>query len=107
MIDIKKGDIKVRVPKSAYQTHFKPYGWTTVGKEPATPSSEPPKESEEPSKGNNTPGSEDGSKGPQTSSKEDLSKMSDEALKQYASLLGIKTKDLKTREEILKAIESK
>lgn len=107
MIDIKKGAIKVRVSKGAYQTHFKPYGWTPVSKRPATPPPEPPKVTEEPPKGNNTPDPEDGSKGPQTSSKEDLSKMSDEALKQYASLLGIKTKDLKTREEILKAIESK
>lgn len=106
MLTIYKGDKTARVPSGSFKSLFAPYGWSTT---PPKKGRKPPKDRPKPDPGSQAPVEEDGSTAPvdgSTEDGEDLSKMSDEALKQYASLLGVKTKSLKSREDILKAIEA-
>lgn len=125
MLTIQKLGMTLTVPAGAFKEHYSQAGWTVVGKTPAKPPQEPDKAPGEGGGSNHTTDSQTGSDGSQTGSddlsgqgdvstdqeeattdQETLEKMSDEELKQYASLLGIKTKSLKSREQILQAIMS-
>lgn len=95
MITIRKGDLEVRVPRGSYLYLFKPNGWRPV--EGATKLA---KASVEPG-----PGMDSGERIEAVGDSEtDLDKMSDKALRRYASMLGIDTRGLKTREELREAI---
>lgn len=96
MVTIYKDGKTARVPAGAVKTHFLPYGWSTTKpkktKQAASTPPPPPPPNEEDQNDQTPPG-------------DDLSKMNDKELKQYAALLGIEVKGLKSREDILKAIE--
>lgn len=99
MITIYKGNQKATVPSGSYKSMFKPYGWTTRkpkrGEEPPVPPvpPQPPVPPEE-----NT-----SSRGDKTT----LEGMSEQELRQYAALVKVNVKGLKTREELLEALKGK
>lgn len=107
MLKICKGGMTLEVPKGAFKSIYAPSGWTIMGPIPKMSSwgssdpfsveggmvtTPPPiKSSEDPMK---------------LSEEETLNNMTDVELKQYASLLGIGVKNLKTRKDLMEAIRS-
>lgn len=90
MIIYKNGQQSI-VPNSAYKRLFRPYGWTTSPGGISTAPTESVEDGERSEPGEHTPDT-------------DLASMSDEALKQYAALLGLKTKNFEGRDELMAAI---
>lgn len=114
MLRITDGKQTLTVSKGAFKELYSPFGWVVVESAPAMPSQEPTVTSEEGGGSNHTAEPEGSSNDPNTASGEDntqneentLQNMSEIELKQYASLLGIRTKNLKTREELMEAIKA-
>lgn len=103
MITIYKNGQKAVVPANAFKSMFQPYGWSLTppsdkpkkgGKKEKLPP--PPLKEEEDDEEEDTP----------EKTTEDLEKMTEPELRQYAALLGIKTKNLKSRDEVMEAIEA-
>lgn len=113
MIKIHKGEMILKVPMGSFRTIYHPAGWSVVEDIPVEPSQEPSKAPGE-GRGSTPPtGSETHSKDPPRphsqnaeSDENTLSNMTDNELRQYASLLGIRVKDLKTRDKLIKAIRA-
>ena len=114
MLRITNGEQTLIVSKGAFKELYSPSGWAVVDGTPAMPSQEP---AVTPGKGggsNHTAGLENPSNGHSGGSDVDdtqdeentLQNMSEVELKQYASLLGIKTRSLKTRVELMEAIKA-
>lgn len=99
MITIYKGNQKAVVPSGSYKHMFKPYGWTTK-KPKGTPQEEDHIEE-------TTTPKEQGNAPQQEGSKTSLESMSDQELRQYAALVKVNVKGLKTREELLEALAGK
>lgn len=109
MITIHKNGATRRVTKSAFREIFSPLGWkaemvfTTKAPQEAarasggTGGSKPTNGGDEPHHGPNKAHTEE----------DTLENMSDGELKQYASLLGVKTAGLKSRKDLIRAINSK
>ena len=109
MIKISKGGLVLEVTSGAYKAIYKAAGWSPVeetttaapqtpsggvsGAGGSNPSPDAPTTPEEPQEGH-------------TGEEETLNKMSDDELKQYASLLGIQTTDLKSRKKLMEAIKA-
>lgn len=114
MLRITDGKQTLTVSKGAFKELYSHSGWVVVESAPAMPSQEPAVTPEEGGGSNHTTESRDSSNDPNTTSGEDntqseentLQNMSEIELKQYASLLGIRTKNLKTREELMEAIKA-
>lgn len=125
MVKITNGDLVLKVTGGAFSSIYAPAGWVEVGEIPAMVPEEPAVGSQETGGSNHTAdpegapggspeGSEDhkgeepteGHTGEDPTDEETLAGMTDVELKQYASLLGIKTKGLKTKEELMKAIKA-
>ena len=112
MLRITNGEQTLIVSKGAFKELYSSSGWAVVDDTPAMPPQEPAVAPGEAGDSNTTSDQETGSDGasmaPDTevSDEETLAKMSDTELKQYASLLGIKTKNLKTREQLMEAIQA-
>ena len=125
MVKITNGDLFLKVTGGAFRSIYAPAGWVEVGETPAMAPEEPPVGSQEVGGSNHTAdpveapeghsgASEDpegeepteGHTGDDPTDEETLAGMTDVELKQYASLLGIKTKGLKTKEELMKAIKA-
>jgi len=104
MLKITNGEQTLIVTKGAFKEMYSPAGWVVVNTAPTMPLQELAKALEE-GGGSNPPSDQEDS--PEDLSEEDtLKNMSEVELKQYASLLGIKTKSLKTREELMEAIKA-
>lgn len=114
MLRITNGKQTLVVSKGAFKEMYSHSGWVVVDSTPAMPLQEP---AEGPGgEGGSKPttpvnnlseGPSDGLDGDESLDEEDtLQNMSEVELKQYASLLGIKTKTLKTREELMEAIKA-
>lgn len=125
MVKITNGDLVLKVTGGAFRSIYAPAGWVEVGETPAMAPAEPPVGSQETGGSNHTadpvkapeghsvdsedPEGEEPPKGhtvEDPTDEETLAGMTDVELKQYASLLGIKTKGLKTKEELMKAIKA-
>lgn len=112
MLKITKRGQTMMVSKGAFKSVYSRAGWAVVDETPVEAPQEPAVAPGEAGDSNTTADPETGSDGtsmaPDTeaSDEETLAKMSDTELKQYASLLGIKTKDLKTREQLMEAIQA-
>ena len=125
MVKITNGDLVLKVTGGAFRSIYAPAGWVEVGETPATAPEEPPVGSQETGGSNHTADSEEapeghsgasedpegeepteGHTGEDLTDEETLAGMTDVELKQYASLLGIKTKGLKTKEELMDAIKA-
>lgn len=111
MLRITRGGQTLLVPKGAFKELYSPLGWVVEGSSPTA--------SQWPAMG--VSGEGDTAPFPETPSDATtsdpgfdknldeegiLQNMSGVELKQYASLLGIKTKNLKTREDLMEAIRS-
>lgn len=114
MLRITNGEQTLIVSKGAFKELYSHSGWAAVGYTPAMPPQEPSVTPGEGGGSNYTADPEtstdahfDGSVGDDFQDEENtLQNMSEVELKQYASLLGIKTRTLKTREELVKAIKA-
>lgn len=112
MLKITKRGQTLMVSKGAFKSVYSRAGWAVVDETPVEAPQEPAVAPGEAGDSNTTTDLETGSDGASTapdtevSDEETLAKMSDTELKQYASLLGIKTKDLKTREQLMEAIQA-
>lgn len=109
MIKISKDGLVLEVSSGAYKTMYKAAGWSPVVETPAAAPQEPAVDFSGERGSNHTPEDHDGSEEPQWANmgeEEILNKMSDDELKQYASLLGIQTKDLKGRKKLMEAIKA-
>lgn len=110
MVKITNGDLVLKVSSGAFKSIYATAGWVEVGETPAMVPEEPAEGSQETGGSNHTAdpeGAPEGSNGDDSQDGEDtLQNMSEVELKQYASLLGIKTKTLKTREELMEAIKA-
>lgn len=114
MLRITNGKQILTVPKGAFKELYFPSGWVVVDDTPVMPPQRPAVPSGEGGGSNHTPRSENPSNGLYTASEGDstqdeentLQNMSEIELKQYASLLGIRTKNLKTRGELMEAIKT-
>lgn len=108
MITIYKGNQKAVVPSGSYKSLFKPYGWTTK-KPKATPKEEDHTEetSGQQEGQGNTAQEEQGNTQQQEGDKTPLENMSEQELRQYAALVKVNVKGLKTREELLEALAGK
>lgn len=125
MVKITNGDLVLKVTGGAFRSIYAPAGWVEVGETPAMVPEEPAVGSQETGGSNHTAdpveapnGHSEASEGPEgeeppgghtgedLTDEETLAGMTDVELKQYASLLGIKTKGLKTKEELMKAIKA-
>lgn len=107
MLKICKGGMTLEVPKGAFKSIYAPSGWTMMDYTPKIP----PMGSSEDFMGEGVvtipPSTENDSEEPQELSEEEtLNNMTDVELKQYASLLGIGVKNLKTRKDLMEAIRS-
>lgn len=113
MLRITLGGQTLLVPKGAFKELYSPLGWV-VEESPSTAPWWPAMGSKGGGEGDTTPEPETSSDAPSSDpesnknlDEEDiLQNMSEVELKQYASLLGIKTKNLKTREGLVEAIKS-
>lgn len=113
MLRITRGGQTLLVPKGAFKELYSPLGWVVEGSSP-TASQWPAMEVSKEGEGDTTPDPETPpdtpTSNPEPSKDPDeesiLQNMSEVELKQYASLLGIKTKNLKTREGLMEAIKS-
>ena len=107
MLRITNGEQTLIVSKGAFKELYSSSGWAVVDDTPAMPPQEPAVTPGEGGGSNHTTDPENHSDGGDTQDEENtLQNMSEVELKQYASLLGIKTKTLKTREELMEAIKS-
>lgn len=116
MIRIFKGDLVLEVTSGAYKAIYKATGWSPVEETPVAAPQEPAVGVSEAGGSNPTPGDSTASEEPQElqedqeaseeSGDETLNKMSNNELRQYASLLGIQTKDLKGRKKLMEAIKA-
>lgn len=125
MIRITNGDLVLKVSSGAFKSIYAPAGWVEVGETPAMAPEEPSVGSRETGGSNHTADPVKAPEGHSGASKdlegeeppeghtdddptdeETLAGMTDVELKQYASLLGIKTKGLKTKEELMEAIKA-
>lgn len=109
MMKISKNGLVLEVTSGAYKSMYKAAGWSpvreTIAAAPQKPAGGVSQEggSNPPPKGHEAPTE------PQkahTGEEETLHKMSDDELKQYASLLGIQTRDLKGRKKLMEAIKN-
>lgn len=113
MLRITREGKTLLVPKGAFRELYSPLGWVVEGCSPTA--------SQGPAMGSSGKGGVDTTLHPETppdtppndpepnknlDEEGILQNMSEVELRQYASLLGIKTKDLKTREGLMKAIKS-
>ena len=109
MIKITKGGRVLEVTSGAYKAIYKAAGWSPVEEIPAVASQEPAVDVSGEGGSNFTPDGQEAStelQGANTGEEETLNKMSDGELKQYASLLGIQTKNLKGRKKLMEAIKA-
>lgn len=109
MIKISKGHLVLEVTSGAYKAIYKAAGWSPVEETPVAASQESAVGVSEEGGSNSTPEGQEASTEPQGANmgeEETLNKMSDDELKQYASLLGIQTKDLKGRKKLMEAIKA-
>lgn len=119
MIKISKGDLVLEVTSGAYKTIYRAAGWSPVEETPVAAPQEPAVGVSEAGGSNPTPEDSTASEEPQEpqedqedqeaseeSGDETLNKMSNNELRQYASLLGIQTKDLKGRKKLMEAIKA-
>lgn len=109
MIKISKGGLVLEVTSGAYKTIYKAAGWSPMGETPVAAPQKPAVAVSEEGGSNSIPEGQEASTEPQeapTGEEETLNKMSDDELKQYASLLGIQTKDLKGRKKLMEAIKA-
>lgn len=128
MIKISKGDRVLEVTSGAYRVIYKATGWSPVEETPAAAPQEPAEGVSEVGDSNPTPEALTASEElqePQEDSEpqedledlesqessgesedETLNRMSNDELRQYASLLGIQTKDLKGRKKLMEAIKA-
>lgn len=119
MIRISKGGLVLEVTSGAYKSMYKDAGWSPVGETPVEAPQEPAVGVSEAGGSNPTPEAFTASEEPQgdlkdpeaswgsgESEDETLNKMSNDELRQYASLLGIQTKDLKGRKKLMEAIKA-
>ena len=109
MIKISKGGLVLEVTSGAYKTIYKAAGWSPMEETPAVAPQKPAVNVSEEGGSNSIPEGQEASMEPQeapTGEEETLNKMSDDELKQYASLLGIQTKDLKGRKKLMEAIKA-
>lgn len=114
MLRITNGEQTLIVSKGAFKELYSLSGWAVVEDTPAMLSQESTMAPRGGGGSNHTTGLENPSDGHSVGSGEDdsqdgeniLKNMSEVELKQYASLLGIKTKTLKTREELMEAIKA-
>lgn len=116
MIKISKGGRVLEVTSGAYKAIYKATGWSPVGETSAAALQEPAVDVSEAGDSNPTPEDSTASEEPQEpqedqeafeeSGDETLNKMSNDELRQYASLLGIQTKDLKGRKKLMEAIKA-
>lgn len=113
MLRITRGGQTLLVPKGAFRELYSPLGWVVEGSSPTAPQWPAMGVSEE-GEGDTTPYPETSPDAPSSDPGSNknldeegiLQNMSEVELKQYASLLGIKTKNLKTREGLMEAIRS-
>lgn len=119
MIRIFKGDLVLEVTSGAYKAIYKATGWSPVEETLVAAPQEPAVGVSEAGGSNPTPEDSTASEEPQEpqedqedqeaseeSGDETLNKMSNNELRQYASLLGIQTKDLKGRKKLMEAIKA-
>lgn len=116
MIKISKGGRVLEVTSGAYKAIYKATGWSPVEETPVAAPQEPAVGVSEVGGSNPTPEDSTASEEPQEpqedqedsgeSGDETLNKMSNDELRQYASLLGIQTKDLKGRKKLMEAIKA-
>lgn len=109
MIKISKGSLVLEVTSGAYKAIYKAAGWSPVEETPIAAPQAPAVDVSEEGGSNSTPEGQEASTEPQEANmgeEETLNKMSDDELKQYASLLGIQTKDLKGRKKLMEAIKA-
>lgn len=111
MLEIRKDDMVLKVSNGSFKSMYGPSGWVVADAPPVEPSQKPPVApmgavgNIPPSDWDTSPGNTQGA--PTSDSDEDtLFKMNVDELRQYASLLGIKVKDLKTRNKLIEAIKS-
>lgn len=106
MLRITNGKQTLIVSKGAFKELYSSSGWAVVDDTLAMPPQEPAVTPEGGGGSNPTANPETPTDVHSESTEEEtLQNMSEVELKQYASLLGIKTKTLKTREELMKAIK--
>lgn len=107
MLKIYKGGMTLEVPKGAFKSIYAPSGWTMMDYTPKIPPMGPSEDFMGEGVVTIPPSTENGSEEPQELSEEEtLNNMTDVELKQYASLLGIGVKNLKTRKDLMEAIRS-
>lgn len=122
MIKITKGGRVLEVTSGAYKAIYKATGWSPVEETPVAAPQEPAEGVSGDGGSNSTPEGHEASAEPQKpqedlkdpepqeasgeSEDETLNKMSNDELRQYASLLGIQTKDLKGRKKLMGAIKA-
>lgn len=122
MIKITKGGRVLEVTSGAYKAIYKATGWSPVEETPAAAPQEPAggvsgdgdsnptpeafTTSEEPQEPQEDPDDPEPQGASGESEDETLNKMSNDELRQYASLLGIQTKDLKGRKKLMEAIKA-
>lgn len=116
MIKISKGGLVLEVTSGAYKAIYRAAGWSPMEETPIAAPQEPAVGVSEAGGSNPTPEDSTASEEPQEdqedqevseeSGDETLNKMSNNELRQYASLLGIQTKDLKGRKKLMEAIKA-
>lgn len=119
MIKITKDGRVLEVTSGAYKAIYKATGWSPVEETPVAAPQEPAVDVSEEGGSNSTPEGHGASAEPQRpqedlkdqeaseeSGDETLNKMSNDELRQYASLLGIQTKDLKGRKKLMETIKA-
>lgn len=119
MIKITKGGRVLGVTSGAYKAIYRAAGWSPVGETPVAAPQESAVGVSEAGGSNPTPEAFTAPEEPQEpqedqedqgaseeSGNETLNKMSNNELRQYASLLGIQTKDLKGRKKLMEAIKA-
>lgn len=100
MLTIYKGNQVAVIPSGSYKIMFKPYGWTTEKLGGFSEGDGPTKDTEHPVRPSL---GDDHSRGNKTT----LENMSEQELRQYASLVKVNVRGLKTREELLKALSGR
>lgn len=109
MLRITREGKTLLVPKGAFRELYSPLGWVVEGCSPTAPQG-PAMGSSGKGGGDTIPHPETPPNDPEPNKNLDeeviLQNMSEVELRQYASLLGIKTKDLKTRKGLMEAIKS-
>lgn len=109
MIKITKDGRVLGVTSGAYKAIYKATGWSPVEETSVAAPQEPAVDVSEEGGSNSTPEGHGVSAEPQEDNMgedETLNKMSNDELRQYASLLGIQTKDLKGRKKLMEAIKA-